>query len=103
VVKTDLAVVAVTQGPGLVGALFVGVNYAKVLSYGLGIFVIGVNHLQGYIASAWLADPTFPLPCIVLVVSGGYIHLYRREADGRCVLLGCIRDDVAGEAFDKGV
>lgn len=102
VLKTDLAAVAVTQGPGLAGALLVGVNYAKALSYGLGIPIIGVNHLQGHIASAWLADPTFPLPCIVLVVSGGHTHLYRRDPDGRCALLGRTRDDAAGEAFDKG-
>jgi N6-L-threonylcarbamoyladenine synthase len=102
VAKRDLQAVAVTQGPGLAGALLVGVNYAKALSYGLGIPLVGVNHLQGHIASAWLADPTFPLPCIVLVVSGGHTHLYHRETNGACVLLGRTRDDAAGEAFDKG-
>lgn len=100
--KHALGAVAVTQGPGLAGALLVGVNYAKALSYGLGVPIIGVNHLQGHIASAWLADPTFPLSCIVLVVSGGHTHLYRHEVDGQCILLGCTRDDAAGEAFDKG-
>ncbi|MBS0150973.1 MAG: tRNA (adenosine(37)-N6)-threonylcarbamoyltransferase complex transferase subunit TsaD [Nitrospira sp.] len=100
--KRHLQALAVTQGPGLAGALLVGVNYAKALSYGLGIPLIGVNHLQGHIASAWLADPIFPLPCIVLVVSGGHTHLYRREANGECILLGRTRDDAAGEAFDKG-
>ncbi|OQW34692.1 MAG: tRNA N6-adenosine(37)-threonylcarbamoyltransferase complex transferase subunit TsaD [Nitrospira sp. SG-bin1] len=100
--KNTLGAVAVTQGPGLAGALLVGVNYAKALSYGLGIPIMGVNHLQGHIASAWLADPTFPLSCIVLVVSGGHTHLYRHEAGGRCILLGRTRDDAAGEAFDKG-
>ena len=100
--KRHLEALAVTQGPGLAGALLVGVNYAKALSYGLRIPLIGVNHLQGHIASAWLADPTFPLPCIVLVVSGGHTHLYRREVNGECVLLGRTRDDAAGEAFDKG-
>lgn len=100
--KHALGAVAVTQGPGLAGALLVGVNYAKALSYGLGIPIIGVNHLQGHIASAWLADPTFPPSCIVLVVSGGHTHLYRHEVGGRCILLGCTRDDAAGEAFDKG-
>lgn len=100
--KRQLQALAVTQGPGLAGALLVGVNYAKALSYGLGIPLIGVNHLQGHIASAWLADPSFPLPCIVLVVSGGHTHLYRRETNGACVLLGRTRDDAAGEAFDKG-
>lgn len=102
VAKSDLQAIAVTQGPGLAGALLVGVNYAKALSYGLGIPLIGVDHLQGHIASAWLVDPTFPLPCIVLVVSGGHTHLYRRETNGECLLLGRTRDDAAGEAFDKG-
>ncbi len=100
--KHTLGAIAVTQGPGLAGALLVGVNYAKALSYGLGISIIGVNHLQGHIASAWLADSMFPLSCIVLVVSGGHTHLYRHEVDGRCTLLGRTRDDAAGEAFDKG-
>lgn len=99
---SDLGAIAVTEGPGLAGALLVGVNYAKALSYGLGIPLIGVNHLEGHIASAWLADPTFPLPCVVLVVSGGHTHLYKKEQSGHCVLLGCTRDDAAGEAFDKG-
>jgi N6-L-threonylcarbamoyladenine synthase len=94
--------VAVTKGPGLAGALLVGVNFAKALSYALRIPLVGVNHLDGHIASAWLADSAFPLPCIVLVVSGGHTHLYRREQDGHCTLLGCTRDDAAGEAFDKG-
>lgn len=100
--KHDLGAIAVTQGPGLAGALLVGVNYAKALTYGLGIPLVGVNHLEGHIASAWLADPAFPLPCVILVVSGGHTHLYRREKDGHCLLLGCTRDDAAGEAFDKG-
>ncbi len=102
VAKHTLGAVAVTQGPGLAGALLVGVNYAKALSYGLGVPIIGVNHLQGHIASAWLADPMFPPSCIVLVVSGGHTHLYRHEVGGRCILLGRTRDDAAGEAFDKG-
>ncbi|KAF4516269.1 hypothetical protein B566_EDAN000510 [Ephemera danica] len=100
--RQDLGAIVVTQGPGLAGALLVGLNYAKGLAYGLSLPLIGVNHLEGHIASAWLADPTFPLPCIVLVVSGGHTHLFRREADGRTLLLGCTRDDAAGEAFDKG-
>ncbi len=100
--KCNLAAVAVTQGPGLAGALLVGLSYAKALGYGLRLPVVGVNHLQGHIASAWLADPTFPVPCIVLVVSGGHTHLYRRDGNNRCILLGHTRDDAAGEAFDKG-
>jgi len=99
---TDLTGIAVTQGPGLAGALLVGVNYAKALAYALNIPVVGVSHLEGHIASAWLQDPAFPLPCVVLVVSGGHTHLYYKEPNGHCRLLGATRDDAAGEAFDKG-
>lgn len=98
----DLAGIAVTQGPGLAGALIVGVSYAKSLAYGLGIPLVGVSHLEGHIASAWLQDPTFPRSCVVLVVSGGHTHLYKNSGNGPCQLLGCTRDDAAGEAFDKG-
>jgi N6-L-threonylcarbamoyladenine synthase len=98
----SLAGIAVTQGPGLAGALIVGVNYAKTLAYVLGLPLVGVSHLDAHIASAWLEDPEFPMPCIVLVVSGGHTHLYRRERQGTSRLLGCTRDDAAGEAFDKG-
>lgn len=94
--------IAVTQGPGLAGALIVGLSYAKSLAYLLHLPLVGVSHLDAHIASAWLEDPRFPLPCIVLVVSGGHTHLYRRERDGTSHLLGCTRDDAAGEAFDKG-
>lgn len=99
---TDLSGIAVTQGPGLAGALLVGVNYAKAMAYALNIPVVGVSHLEGHIASAWLQDPAFPLPCVVLVVSGGHTHLYFKEPRGHCRLLGATRDDAAGEAFDKG-
>jgi N6-L-threonylcarbamoyladenine synthase len=98
----DLTGIAVTQGPGLAGALLVGVNYAKALAYVLNIPMVGVSHLEGHIASAWLQDPAFPLPCVVLVVSGGHTHLYYKEPSGHCRLLGTTRDDAAGEAFDKG-
>jgi N6-L-threonylcarbamoyladenine synthase len=98
----NLTGIAVTQGPGLAGALLVGVNYAKALAYALNIPMVGVSHLEGHIASAWLKDPAFPLPCVVLVVSGGHTHLYYKEQSGHCRLLGATRDDAAGEAFDKG-
>ncbi|HSL05194.1 MAG TPA: tRNA (adenosine(37)-N6)-threonylcarbamoyltransferase complex transferase subunit TsaD, partial [Nitrospiraceae bacterium] len=98
----DLTGIAVTQGPGLAGALLVGVNYAKALAYVLNIPMVGVSHLEGHIASAWLQDPAFPLPCVVLIVSGGHTHLYFKEVSGHCRLLGATRDDAAGEAFDKG-
>ena len=99
---TDLTGIAVTQGPGLAGALLVGVNYAKALAYVLNIPMVGVSHLDGHIASGWLQDPAFPLPCVVLIVSGGHTHLYYKEPSGHCRLLGATRDDAAGEAFDKG-
>ncbi|MCX5722993.1 MAG: tRNA (adenosine(37)-N6)-threonylcarbamoyltransferase complex transferase subunit TsaD [Nitrospirae bacterium] len=99
---TDLSGIAVTQGPGLAGALLVGVNYAKALAYALSIPMIGVSHLEGHIASAWLQNPAFPLPCVILVVSGGHTHLYLKDPLGYCRLLGATRDDAAGEAFDKG-
>lgn len=99
---TELSGIAVTRGPGLAGALLVGVNYAKALAYALNIPLVGVSHLEGHIASAWLQDPAFPLPCVVLVVSGGHTHLYLKESSGHCRLLGATRDDAAGEAFDKG-
>ena len=98
----DLGGIAVTHGPGLAGALIVGVSYAKSLAYSLDIPLVGVSHLEGHIASAWLHDPLFPLPCVVLVVSGGHTHLYLRKPIGSDQLLGCTRDDAAGEAFDKG-
>ena len=99
---TSLGGIAVTQGPGLAGALMVGLNYAKTLAYMLRLPLVGVSHLEAHIASAWLEDPQFPLPSVVLVVSGGHTHLYRRDAQGANHLLGCTRDDAAGEAFDKG-
>lgn len=98
----DLAGIAVTQGPGLAGALIVGLNYAKALGYALDIPVVGVGHLEGHIASAWLQDPSFPFSCVVLVVSGGHTHLYQRDSKASWRLLGRTRDDAAGEAFDKG-
>jgi N6-L-threonylcarbamoyladenine synthase len=98
---TDLAAVAVTQGPGLAGALLTGVSFAKALAYAAGLPLIAVNHLEGHLASAWLEQPDFPLPCIVLVVSGGHTHLYDVQPDHTARLIGRTLDDAAGEAFDK--
>lgn len=97
----DLDAVAVTRGPGLAGALLVGVSYAKALAYALRIPMIGVNHLEGHLASAWLDQPDFPTPCVMLVVSGGHTNLYLAESKGEYRLLGRTLDDAAGEAFDK--
>lgn len=98
----DIGAVAVTQGPGLAGALLVGVSFAKALAFALDVPLIAVNHLDAHVASAWLDDPKFPRPCIVFVVSGGHTHLYRVAVDHRYTLLGRTLDDAAGEAFDKG-
>jgi len=98
----NLAGIAVTEGPGLAGALIVGLNYAKALAFALNIPVAGVSHLEGHIASAWLQDPSFPRSCVVLVVSGGHTHLYHLGRGEASSLLACTRDDAAGEAFDKG-
>jgi N6-L-threonylcarbamoyladenine synthase len=97
----DLHAVAVTQGPGLAGALLVGVSFGKALAYAGKVPLIGVNHLEGHIASAWLDQPDFPLPYVVLVVSGGHTHLYCATEGGSYDLLGRTLDDAAGEAFDK--
>jgi N6-L-threonylcarbamoyladenine synthase len=97
----DIQAVAVTQGPGLAGALLVGLSFGKSLAYALRIPLIGVNHLEGHIASAWVDQPDFPRPCVVLVVSGGHTHLYLVQSDGAIQLLGKTLDDAAGEAFDK--
>lgn len=97
----DLQAIAVTTGPGLAGALLVGVSFAKSAAYCLQIPVLGINHLEGHIASAWLAQPHFPTPCIVLVVSGGHTHLYIVDGQGMVSNIGKTLDDAAGEAFDK--
>ncbi len=99
---SEIRAVAVTRGPGLVGALVVGVSFGKALAYALDVPCIGVHHLEGHIASAWLEDPGFTTPCIVLVVSGGHTHLYLVPKRGAYELLGKTLDDAAGEAFDKG-
>ncbi len=97
----DLHAVAVTAGPGLAGALLVGVSVGKALAYAGGIQLIGVNHLEGHIASAWMECPDLPRPCVILVFSGGHTHLYLTHAAGAYQLIGHTLDDAAGEAFDK--
>jgi N6-L-threonylcarbamoyladenine synthase len=98
---SDLHAVAVTSGPGLAGALLVGVSVGKAIAYARGIPLIGVNHLEGHIASAWMECPDLPRPCMVLVVSGGHTHLYLTTSVGVYQLIGHTLDDAAGEAFDK--
>ncbi len=97
----DLGAVAVTQGPGLVGSLLVGVSFAKSIAWSLGIPVVPVHHLAGHIESLVLQHGELPLPLAVLVVSGGHTSLYFIRAPGHYQLIGRTRDDAAGEAYDK--
>jgi N6-L-threonylcarbamoyladenine synthase len=94
--------VAATFAPGLIGALLVGLSYAKGLAQGLGVPFIGVHHLEGHLMAA-MADASLSVtpPFVGLIVSGGHTALYRFEGVGRATLLGQTRDDAAGEAFDK--
>lgn len=100
----DLGAIAVTNRPGLLGALLVGVSAAKALSYALHIPLVGVHHLEGHVYSNFLAAPdlTDAFPILVLIVSGGHTEIVRMDGHGRYTLLGRTRDDAAGEAFDKG-
>ena len=93
--------VAVTAGPGLVGALLVGVVYAKALAYAGDRALIGVNHLEGHLFAPTVEDPELAPPFVALLVSGGHTLLLDVPAWGRYRLLGATRDDAAGEAFDK--
>ncbi len=94
--------IAVTAGPGLVGALLVGVQVAKSLALGWGKPLARVNHLEGHLVAGFLGEDPPEFPYLGLVVSGGHTSLYRAEGFGRYHLLGQTRDDAAGEAFDKG-
>lgn len=98
----DIHAVAATRGPGLVGALLVGFNFAKAYALGLGLPCVGVNHLLGHIHSVFLGGEQGPdYPFVALVVSGGHTALYRVETPTSFRLLGQTRDDAAGEAYDK--
>src|SRR2546425_3522683 len=98
---TDLGAVAVTQGPGLVGSLLVGVSFAKAVAAAAGLPLVAVHHLAGHIESLVLQNGELPLPAVVLVVSGGHTSLYLVERPGLYQLLSRTRDDAAGEAYDK--
>src|SRR3982074_3792140 len=97
----DLGAIAVTQGPGLVGSLLVGVSFAKAAAAAAGLPLVGVNHLAGHIESLVLQNGEMPLPAVVLVVSGGHTSLYLVDVPGHYTLLSRSRDDAAGEAYDK--
>src|SRR5215212_7487305 len=97
----DLGGVAVTQGPGLVGSLLVGVSFAKAAAAAAGLPLVAVHHLAGHIESLVLHNGELPLPAVVLVVSGGHTSLYLVGRPGHYELLSRTRDDAAGEAYDK--
>lgn len=93
--------IAVTSAPGLIGALLVGVNFAKGLSFSTGLPLIPVHHLRGHIASNYLCSPDLKPPFLCLVVSGGHTHLVQVQDYTKLEVIGKTRDDAAGEAFDK--
>jgi N6-L-threonylcarbamoyladenine synthase len=92
--------IAVTQGPGLVGALLVGIAAARGLALGSGLPITGVNHIEAHLLAPFLENPP-GFPYLALAVSGGHTHLYRVDGVGRYTILGQTQDDAAGEAFDK--
>ncbi|RME72614.1 MAG: tRNA (adenosine(37)-N6)-threonylcarbamoyltransferase complex transferase subunit TsaD [Planctomycetota bacterium] len=97
----DLAAIAVTTRPGLVGALLVGVATARALAQSLGLPLVGVHHLEAHVVACQLASPALEPPFVCMVVSGGHTEIYRYGGLGRMEVLGRTRDDAAGEAFDK--
>jgi len=101
VTLADVEAIAVTHAPGLVGALLVGVSYAKALAFSRGLPCVGVHHMEGHIFGTTLDHPEAVPPFTALLVSGGHTLLLDVEAWGRYRLLGGTRDDAAGEAFDK--
>ena len=97
----EIDAVAVTQGPGLVGSLLVGVCYAKALAFGLEIPFIGVNHIEGHVFSVAFENPPVEFPALALIVSGGHTNLFFIPEAGLYKVVSRTRDDAAGEAFDK--
>lgn len=98
----DLAAIAVTEGPGLVGSLLVGITYAKSICFARKLPLIGVNHIEGHIHAVVMdVGSRLELPAVALVVSGGHTHLFEAREGWSYRLLGKTRDDAAGEAFDK--
>ncbi|MBP9997008.1 MAG: tRNA (adenosine(37)-N6)-threonylcarbamoyltransferase complex transferase subunit TsaD [Lachnospiraceae bacterium] len=97
----DITAIAVTYGPGLVGALLVGVSYAKSLAWALNKPLVGVHHIEGHISANYIENEMLKPPFMCLVVSGGHSHLVNVTDYGKYEILGRTRDDAAGEAFDK--
>lgn len=97
----DLDAIAVTYGPGLVGALLVGVAEAKAIAYAKNLPLVGVHHIEGHISANYIENKDLEPPFLCLVASGGHSHLVKVEDYGRYTILGRTQDDAAGEAFDK--
>lgn len=97
----DIDAIAVTQGPGLVGSLLVGITFAKTLAVFLDKPLVGINHIEGHVFSVNLENPPFEFPALALIVSGGHTNLFEIPEAGKYRLVGRTRDDAAGEAFDK--
>ena len=98
---SDIDLIGVTYGPGLVGALLIGVAAAKAMAYALDVPLQGVNHMHGHIAANYIEHPNLEPPFMALIVSGGHTEIVNVPAYNRCEKLGSTRDDAAGEAFDK--
>lgn len=101
ITMNDITHIAVTYGPGLVGALLVGLSYAKAMAYALDIPLVGVNHIEGHLSANYIAHKDLKPPFITLIVSGGHTHLVEVKDYGKYEILGRTRDDASGEAFDK--
>jgi len=99
--KEEIDGIAVTQGPGLVGSLLVGLSYAKAMAFALEKPIVGVNHIEGHIYSVVFDNPPIEYPAFALVVAGGHTNLFRVAGPGRYEVLARTRDDAAGEAYDK--
>jgi N6-L-threonylcarbamoyladenine synthase len=97
----DVDAIAVTQGPGLIGSLLVGVSYAKTLAFALEKPFIGVNHIEGHVYSVNFENPPVEYPALALIVSGGHTNLFHIPEEGKYKVVARTRDDAAGEAFDK--
>ena len=101
VARKEIDAVAVTQGPGLIGSLLVGVCYAKSLAYALDVPLVNVNHIEGHFYSVIFENPPIEYPALALIVSGGHTNIFYSPEEGKYKIVSRTRDDAAGEAFDK--
>ena len=101
VTRQQIDGIAVTNGPGLIGSLLVGVSYAKAMAYALNKPLVGVNHIEGHIYSVCFENPPVEHPALALIVSGGHTNVFFVPEPGKYKVVGRTRDDAAGEAFDK--